>query len=107
MAAELSDRDVDVIGQCLKAAALGPFFPDWEFQTLFGLNRGDVAKIASEWPTVDRRNPSVWLAVANSMTNLLGYPHGLEAEWGRYISAPRSELEAIFRKWKSLENPTG
>jgi hypothetical protein len=33
----LSDVDKVILGQALSAAADGPFFPDWEFHTLFGL----------------------------------------------------------------------
>jgi len=93
---------VEVIGECLDAAATGPFFPDWEFQTLFGLDREEVRRIASDWPTVDS---DTWVAVANSLGNLLGYPHGLDGEWTEYVSVPRAEVEGILKKWKSLKAP--
>ncbi|WP_162584044.1 hypothetical protein [Variovorax sp. PBS-H4] len=34
--------DSSIISECLWAAADGPFFPDWEFSTLFGLSREEV-----------------------------------------------------------------
>ena len=42
----LSDMDKAIVGQALRAAADGPFFPDWEFHTLFGLERSEVRAIA-------------------------------------------------------------
>ena len=35
----LSAHDHKIIAEALSAAAEGPFFPDWEFHTLFGLER--------------------------------------------------------------------
>ncbi len=43
---KLSETDKAVIGQALRAAADGPFFPDREFHTLFGLERSDVRATA-------------------------------------------------------------
>ena len=40
--------DSRVIGECLRAAVNGPFFPDWEFSTLFGLTRDEVRAVA-DW----------------------------------------------------------
>jgi hypothetical protein len=47
----ISDEDAKIIGQCLRAASDGPFFPDWEFHTLFGLEREEVAAVAASWPS--------------------------------------------------------
>jgi hypothetical protein len=63
----------------LKAAAAGPFFPDWEFQTLFGIERQVLAEVANRWPDVDPAK-DVELAVVGSMNHLLGYPHGYSLE---------------------------
>ena len=70
---KLSDDDVRILGECLRACVEGPFFPDWEFQTLFGLERSEVAEIAQEWP--HSRHVNSFIAVNNALANLLGYPH--------------------------------
>ncbi len=44
------EGDSEVIEQCLRAAADGPFFPDWEFTILFGFERDEVRRIAECWP---------------------------------------------------------
>ena len=73
--ARLSPSDVTMLGACLRAAADGPFFPDWEFETLFGLSRDEVRAAAEGWPANAAR-PEVEIAVYNSLANLNGYPHG-------------------------------
>jgi len=50
----LDQREIQLIGDCLLAAADGPFFEDWEYATLFGLDRAEVTRIAGEWPRVMR-----------------------------------------------------
>ena len=51
--ADLSPEERNIVLECLRGAAEGPFFPDWEFQTLFGLTRKEVKDIADAWPTVN------------------------------------------------------
>ncbi len=94
----LSKTDAVTIGQCLRAAADGPFFPDWEFQTLFGLSRDDVRCVAEAWPRVDLSSEVVKLAVNNSLNNLLGYPHGESVAWPEWINAHREEVGDIFSR---------
>ena len=98
--ADLTKAERRVVFECLRAAAEGPFFPDWEFHTLFGLERVRVAEIAAAWPPADSEERDVWLAINNAMNNLLGYPHGQEAAWRDHISVDSAEVERIFAKWK-------
>jgi hypothetical protein len=99
----LSDLDANerqVVLECLRAASTGPFFPDWEFHTLFGVERRDVQALADAWPNIDETKENVSVAINNSMNNLLGYPHGCDKDWPRYISVPPSEVRRIFDKWR-------
>lgn len=100
----LSDPDKVLVGQALRAAVDGPFFPDWEFHTLFGLMRSEVRAIADAWPNVDLTSEDVALAVNNSLNNLLGYPHGEDFIWPRWISVDRSKLDELFAR---LRGSTG
>ena len=100
---DLDAREREVVLQCLCAAAAGPFFPDWEFRTLFGIDRSDVQAIVDAWPDVDEERETVSLAINNSMNNLLGYPHGRAEEWAKYISVPTNEVRRIFDKWRGQQ----
>jgi len=95
----LSSSDVEIVRQCLTATVAGPFFPDWEFQTLFGLARDEVAEVLDHWP--DPANPEDQdLAVNNALNWLLGYPHGQEQAWREFISAEPSDVAAVLTRWR-------
>ena len=99
----LSKIEWDIIYQCLEAAVDGPFFPDWEFHTLFGLTRREVEQIVENWAIVDKDSSQAVLAINNSLNNLLGYPHKCDREWDDFISVDRKELRTIYSKWKGTE----
>jgi hypothetical protein len=66
---DLSEAELDVIGQCLRAAVDGPVLPDWEFHGLIGLDRVEVAVVAEEWPSTSSKSRQD-LAVGNVLNNL-------------------------------------
>jgi hypothetical protein len=94
----LSAMDKVILGQALRAAADGPFFPDWEFHTLFGLERSEVRAIADGWPQLAASSEDVAIAVNNSLNNLLGYPHQQDAVWSRWVSVDRHQLSELFNR---------
>ena len=94
----LSEHDRAIVGQALRAAAHGPFFPDWEFHTLFGLQRDEVRTIADAWPNLMASPEDIDLALNNSLNNLLGYPHREDAVWPQWISVDRRELDDLFSR---------
>lgn len=96
---ELSQLDTEVIGACLRAAADGPFFEDWEFASLFGLERVEVRRIAGAWPDLDADLPEVSLAIQNSLVNLLGYPHTRKEKASAYVPGGSSAIEAVLARW--------
>lgn len=59
----LDEREREVVRECLQAAVKGPFFPDWEFETLFGLTREEVGKVLLSWPTPNESDESVVQAI--------------------------------------------
>lgn len=95
----ITDAEKSVLHRCLEVASAGDLFEDWEFQTLFGLERGQMAAISAKWPLVDQPDPLVDLAVTNAVTNLLGYPHGMSLEV--LVGATQSELRSILARWRS------
>lgn len=101
----LTKNDKDIVYQCLVASLEGAFFPEWEFYTLFGVERNTLAKIVKSWPNVDDGEEEVFLAINNTLGNLVGYPHGRPEEWKKYISATPEEVTTILQRWKN--NPTG
>ena len=99
--ANLDERERDVVRQCLQAAVDGPFFPEWEFGTIFGLERDEVRRILTSWPAVDETDESVVRAINNAFNNLLGDPtKNKHAIWPKFISVNGMELARIFDKWK-------
>lgn len=97
----LDEKERDVVRECLRAAVEGPFFPEWEFHIIFGLERDDVRRVLLCWPELDEADKSVVRAINNSFNNLLGYPSRNKQEiWPKFISVSGIELARIFDKWK-------
>lgn len=82
-----------VTRECLDAVVRGPFFPDWEFVTLFGFTKEEIKAILDKWPDVDMNNDLIKIAINNSFNNLTGYPINNEEKWSEFISVSRSKLK--------------
>jgi hypothetical protein len=100
-----TDEDRKIIKDCLRATVEGPFFEDWEFHTLFGLTRAEVARVLQTWPDGDGRDRDVDLAVNNALNNLLGYPHREVQAWERYIGVPKARVTETFERWREDRFP--
>jgi hypothetical protein len=106
--ANLDDKERDVVRECLRAAADGPFFPDWEFSIIFGLERSEVKAVLLSWPDLDETDENVTVAISNSINNLLGYPTPNKAAlWQNFISVSYNELSTILDKWKGRTPRSG
>lgn len=92
----LSDGDTGIIGRALRAAVDGPFFPEWEFQTLFGLSREELGAVADSWPG-HLRESATEVAVMNALNNLCGYPISGADQLSRF-SLDREQLAILLRK---------
>ena len=98
---DLNEKERDVVRQCLRAAVEGPFFPEWEFQTIFGLRREQVNTVLVSWLELDEKDELVVRAINNSFNNLLAYPAPNKQElWPKYVSVSAIELARVFDKWK-------
>ena len=102
----MSEREKDIIHECLHAAAHGPFFPESEFHILFGLNRNELFQIIQKWPKLDENDEAVRLAINGVFNNLLGYPHKRDDVWHEHISVSRDEIELIYKRWKTGKHET-
>ena len=102
---DLSEKEKSIVYNCLEGAADGPFFPDWEFQTLFGLTRTEFRKILGNWPLEDEKSEAARSAINHSFNNLLGYPHGLENRIHQLIGSSPEKIEKVFNKWKKSFAP--
>ena len=100
----LSDDDKTLVGQVLHAAVDGPFFPEWEFHTLFGLMRSEVRAVADAWPNVDLTSEEVTLAINNSLNHLLGYPHRKHSVWSQWISASPAQLDDLLSRLRGCSD---
>ena len=96
---DAGDEDAAVIGQCLRAAADGPFFPDWEFPILFGFEREEVRRIAAAWPDWPDEAEQAD-AVNASLNNLLGYPHSQWHAWHDYIPLTPADVARVYARWR-------
>jgi hypothetical protein len=94
------ERDHEIIRQCLRAAAAGPFFPDWEFHTLFGFDRTYFRALVSSYAPGSDVPVHVGIAVHNTLNNLLGYPIDSPGEFSSWVSASREEIRGVFENWR-------
>lgn len=94
----LSTWQSEVIGEALRAAADGPFFPEWEFSTLFGLSRSQVRRIADQWPFPSEPPDDIAIAVNNSLNMLTGYPHRKYDLWDDWLSVAPQQLRDLLRQ---------
>jgi hypothetical protein len=95
----LTERESEVVRSALRASVEGPFFPDWEFQTLMGVERSEMRAVLEAWPEIVDPEAAD-LAINNALNNLIGYPHEWNA-WARYSDADRQELAQVFSHWRT------
>jgi hypothetical protein len=102
--ARLSVPQRQLVGACLEAIAHGAYLPEWEFQTVMGNFRDEVCAVASAWPAV---NGDTFLAVNNTLNNLLGYPHGRWSELTEVLGVDEQAVAEVLKIWRAENPPTG
>lgn len=102
LAKVLSAAEIDTVRRALRAAVDGTFFPDWEFETLVGVDRETVRKVQSAWPLQTVDQDEFICAVIGSLNNLLGYPHGSEDELISYVPEGRPAIEKALARLTAL-----
>src|SRR5262245_9914132 len=105
--AALDERDIDIVAECLACVASGGIIEhDSECSTLFGMDFSRFKSIAAAWPRVDAERGEVDMAVINSLNNLLGYPHGRERLWSKFISVSPDDVRTVLEKCVSNSSPS-
>ena len=102
LAKRLSLEEIETIRHALKAVVEGSFFPDWEFETLIGVDRKTVQKVYEAWPLQTVDQDEFACAVIGSMNNLVGYPHGKDDELVDYVPEGRFAIQQALQHLKSL-----
>jgi hypothetical protein len=96
-APSLTEREIQVIGECLACVAAADVIEDdWEFSTLFGMSFTQFCAISDSWPLVRLEDELVICATHNALIHLVGYPHGHNDIWGTRISATRQEALKVL-----------
>ena len=98
----LSPEEQKTVSECLNAAADGPFFPDWEFETLFGVSRAVVKDTGLHWRNMAVPDEDAAAAIIGAMNNLLGYPHQQEDRWHEFITVTPEAVKETLDKLLSL-----
>jgi hypothetical protein len=101
----LRPDEISIISRCLIAAEEGPFFPEWEFETLFGVNRAEIRNVRLRWPNVSLKDEMVYVSIFNSLTHLIAYPHGDEKALQRYVPEGRSKIRQVLDRLSTLVLP--
>ena len=100
---KLSDRDREIIFQCLNAIGKGNFLED-EFQTRLGIEPDELDSIVAAFPEVDdSRDDSVETLAINNCLNEVA--HGIsfsEKEWRQWFTVDKKEVSDVYNKWARL-----
>jgi hypothetical protein len=97
----LTDSERDAVGSCLRVAADGPYFPNWEFETLIGASRDEVRAASDEWLKGMPRTARANEVAISVLVNLLGYPHRLLEQLPGAVGHGIGEIQAALRKLSS------
>ena len=99
---DLTPAQKAIVHQAMRLCAeRADLFPDWEFQTIFGVTRPQMAQLVAQWPDLDDQTegPARW-AVNNAMNNLLGYPHKHHDDWDSHFPFGARDLFETFCAWR-------
>ena len=96
----MSAHDLDIIRRSLEATF---HFFDWDFHTRLGVTPKEMRNLLRDWPQVDDTSVDsiAALAINNAMNDLLNGVGISDLQAQQLIGADRSELERVFRLWKS------
>jgi len=103
----LSSKEQNIVLRCMKATTA--YIDDCEKRSRLGLEPQQLQRVIDAWPHIDdsSEDTAEFLAVNNSLNEVCyGFriaPH----EWGKWFDAPKSEIEAVYRKWLGIRKISG
>ena len=103
--ADLSPNEKQIVLECMKAIADGPYFQDWEFHTRLGIERPTLRRIISIWPAINDRSDDSdgFLAINNCLNEIC---HGIQIadpEWQSRFAHSKDEVKSTLHKWLKLK----
>jgi hypothetical protein len=99
--ANLTDSEKAVIHACLECVVSGEIIlHNWEFHPIMGISVEELQTVLDAWPDVNDSEDVVYLAINNSMNNLLRFPHGHHERWLEFLVFTRQEVDRVFAKWR-------
>ncbi len=101
---QLNEKEREIIQKVFLASVNGPFFEDWEFSTLIGMERNQLTNLLESWPNYNDKDDDVLFnAIHNCIGNLLYYPHKKEQLFNQMVSAGEKELNNLLEKINLLK----
>lgn len=105
---QLTEREQDIVRQCMDAIYKGPYIENWEFHTRLGIDREALQKVIQSWPVLDDSNEhsEVCLAINNCLNEIC---HGVKiptGDWPLWFNSPMEEINAVYIKWAKIRDKT-
>ena len=100
---KLSEKDRDIILQCLNAVAKGNFL-EHEHHSRLGLELSELEQITVAYPEIDDTNDdsNETLAINNCLNEVSYGIRFTDGEWNRWFTVNREEVVEVYRKWAKL-----
>jgi hypothetical protein len=100
---ELSEKDRQIIFQCLNAIAKGKFLED-DYEARLGIEKEKLNEIVTTFPDIDDSDDDsdAALAINNSLNEVC---HGIrfsDEEWEQWFDFSKSEIEEVYWSWAKL-----
>jgi len=92
---------VELLGSCIEAAALGPFFPDREMKERFGRDRGSMQVLAHMWPGLNLASPELERMLSRVVRHMVEIRASDPDLWEEWIEATPEQVQAalaVFRQ---------
>jgi len=103
----LTSKEQDIVVRCMRATAA--YIDDWEKHSRLGVEPQELQRVIGAWPKIDdaSEDSNEFLAINNCLNEVC---HGFEIasdEWSDWFDTPKSEIEAVYRKWLGIRRITG
>ena len=99
---EVLETDRANVLRCIRAIVEGPFIPDWEFSTVMGFTRDEMAGwLATDPQAFDETG--LWMAIA-AMNNLSGYPHKMNEKVFEMTGLNRQDVRPLLVRFRRANN---